>query len=418
MPKSTNWAWAVAIGAGSVLAITSLSQGRDEPRPATAPAPKEVPPNEAWLPKKIEYQKGKDPIIDGTVPSAFPDLVFVPPKWDGKYEHHEVFLKDLEAAYDRLLPRLRGSIVLKINTTDDELQRLLKGRLNQGVLEHCDFIAIENMPFRSGPKLSPLPFFECLKGIQDTALELWPGRPQELVPWLKELVTIAKDRERHMRFRVEAGALPPQFFHYSVRHRLKAETELWKVTNVNAQRDEATAPKDAARAKPTDGEWLADKKRPPSLFPDIVLPPPDKNDRDRKIRRAQFAKLCPRLTGNTGLKIEDGDSTLQKLLKARLHQGALEIHQLWDGAWEQGFQMVNTRSDCLNDMLAVLVELWGKGPKQLIPWLEELLVEAKEFERRMQLRADIGAVWQHELNQATRHRLKVEGELWKAKNAK
>ncbi|VTR92659.1 unnamed protein product [Gemmata massiliana] len=418
MPKSTNWVWATVIGAGSVLAAPPSSKGHDEPLPATAPAPKEAPPNEAWFPKKIEYQKGKDPVIDSTVPSVFPNLVFARPTWDGKDEHYDAFQKDLEALCDRLWPRMRGNIALKIGTTDNELQRLLKAQLNQELLGYRNFIVFEKMDW-SGPRLSPVPFFVCLKNIQTTVLELWTKHPQELVPWLKELVTVAKERERYIRVRVEASVFPPQYFHYAVRHRFKTETELWKATSINAQRDETRpAPKDAPRAKPAGSEWLADKKRPPSLFPDIVLPPPEKNDPDWKIRRAQFAKRCPRLNGNTGLKIEDGDSTAQKLLKARLHQGALETHQLWGQFWEGEFRTLDTRPDCLNDMLTVLDELWGKEPKRLIPWLKELLVEAKEFERYAELRAEARAIRPSELNQATRHRLKIEGELWKAKNAK
>jgi hypothetical protein len=72
--------------------------------------------------------------------------------------------------------------------------------------------------------------------------------------------------------------------------------------------------------------------------------------------------------------------------------------------------------DCLADMEATCLDLWGAQPKELIPWLEELVVLAKEFERATLLRVRTGTDPPHRLNAATRHRLRVEVALLDAKN--
>ncbi len=59
-----------------------------------------------------------------------------------------------------------------------------------------------------------------------------------------------------------------------------------------------------------------------------------------------------------------------------------------------------------------------KEPKELVPWLEELLVLTKKLERSTHLRVEAGAIRPMILNHAIRHRLALEAALWKVKNGK
>jgi hypothetical protein len=71
--------------------------------------------------------------------------------------------------------------------------------------------------------------------------------------------------------------------------------------------------------------------------------------------------------------------------------------------------------DCLADMETTVLELWGTQTKELIPWLEELVVVTKEFERFTYIRFLNGSDPPQRLNAASRQRLRVEATLWKAK---
>ncbi|MCI0701796.1 MAG: sigma-70 family RNA polymerase sigma factor [Planctomycetia bacterium] len=172
-------------------------------------------------------------------------------------------------------------------------------------------------------------------------------------------------------------------------------------------------------AKNTEGYKVKDgTDPPPSAFPDLAIPEPDPKDPERAEKyQAAFAKLCPRLHGTLAIKIEPTDDALRKLLKARLHQGVLQMIRIREiiriGNWDaRGWsEMI----ECLNDMQAVAVELWGNQPKELIPWLEELVVMAKEIERFTLIRIRLGSDPPQRLNAATRHRLAVETALLKAK---
>ena len=181
-----------------------------------------------------------------------------------------------------------------------------------------------------------------------------------------------------------------------------------------------------AKEKSPD-EWLPpfgpiDRNNPrlPTVFPDIATAPdPDPTDpKGREKRQQQLKNLCPRLFGTVVLKIEPNDDALQKLLKARLHQGTQEFQRYMTLSAIQG-QTANQNDfiECLSDMRAAATELWSGQPKQLVPWLEELLVVAKDFERYAIIRVLNGSDPPQNLNSATRHRLKVEAELWKAKRA-
>ena len=69
-------------------------------------------------------------------------------------------------------------------------------------------------------------------------------------------------------------------------------------------------------------------------------------------------------------------------------------------------------------MQVAATELWVRQPKELIPWLEELLIASKDLEQFMRLRVLNGTFSSEELHSATRLRLKIEAELWKANNPK
>jgi len=70
---------------------------------------------------------------------------------------------------------------------------------------------------------------------------------------------------------------------------------------------------------------------------------------------------------------------------------------------------------CLADMQVTVVELWADQPKELIPWLEEFVVMAKDYERFFRIRVEAGAEPPQRLNAASRRRLAVEAVLAKAK---
>jgi predicted DNA-binding protein (UPF0251 family) len=190
-----------------------------------------------------------------------------------------------------------------------------------------------------------------------------------------------------------------------------------------------------AKDQPDDKDWFPKLvvklnepiPKVPSAFPEIAIPddptPNDPNGREK--REEQFKILCPRLHGEVALKIEPNDDTLRKLLKARLHQGTLEFQRyrmlfmiLGLGQENKGQVDVKEFIECLFDMHATVTELWSGQPRQLVPWLEELLIAAKDFERFVLTRVKIGQVAPQSLHTATRYRLKIEASLWKAKNGK
>ena len=73
--------------------------------------------------------------------------------------------------------------------------------------------------------------------------------------------------------------------------------------------------------------------------------------------------------------------------------------------------------ECLLDMQSAAIELWA-GQKELVPWLEELLIASKEHAGYVRLGVFTGSRPPDELYAARRLRLKIEAELWKAKNPK
>jgi RNA polymerase sigma factor (sigma-70 family) len=180
-----------------------------------------------------------------------------------------------------------------------------------------------------------------------------------------------------------------------------------------------------AAEPPIEGNWIpdgqdqnkrADPKLVPSAFPDLKPP----TALDNPNYEAQLAKLCPRILGDAApITIEATDDNYRRLLKARIHQGRLELRDrrlvLQIGKWDSSFYVAMV--DCQEDMRAAAQELWANDAKALIPWLEEFVILAKEFERFTEARVRNGSDPPYALYSGQRHRLKVEAALWKAKNA-
>jgi hypothetical protein len=185
---------------------------------------------------------------------------------------------------------------------------------------------------------------------------------------------------------------------------------------------------DPAKDKAATDPWLPiqrimDRKNPPkrvpTLFPESTLPDPDPNDpKSRENWSVQLGHLCPRLSGKVVLKIDPNDTDLQKLLKARLHQGTLEYQRRRAPITHWTLWEMNGFIECLLDMRAAATELWSERPNELALWLEEFLVVAKEFERAACARVENGSIPPQDFNARTRHRLELETALWKAKNGK
>jgi hypothetical protein len=156
----------------------------------------------------------------------------------------------------------------------------------------------------------------------------------------------------------------------------------------------------------------------PSAFPELVIPEGDPKDpkADEK-REEQFKKLCPRLSGKAELRIEPTDDMLRKLLKARLHQGVWELvlvrEVIRTGSWNPQFR--GQVSECIADVRDTAVELFGGQPKELIPWLEEVVIQAKEWERMHLRRVQKGIDSAQAYAPVVRHRLKAEETLLQAK---
>jgi hypothetical protein len=212
-----------------VLAVCSAAFGAvfalaadDKP----APPAKDKPAKEDWLPKP-----GDNPSLRDTTnweklkpPTAFPELAVIQPDWNDP----KVFEKRDES-FAKLCPHFVGKSVITIEATDDLHRKLLKAGLHQ----ELDYMIRLRDIIRTGSWTSQF-FVGYLRGLANmeaTCLELWNGQPKELVPWLEELVVVAKEFERFQAMRVTSGTMPPQYFTATYRHRLRAEATLWKAKN-------------------------------------------------------------------------------------------------------------------------------------------------------------------------------------------
>ena len=168
------------------------------PLEVAAPVPPEAPIEGDWIPKKST----------DAVPSAFPDLT--PPK-------------DPEAAF----PLMRGKKPLIVTPTDDTLRRLLKARIHQCCLEAAGWF--DNELMRDDAAVSAR--LRCFTDLRAAIVELWADEPANLIPWLEELVLVAKYFEARVRA-ITSGATPGGITSKGLatvqRHRLEAEAALWK----------------------------------------------------------------------------------------------------------------------------------------------------------------------------------------------
>jgi RNA polymerase sigma factor (sigma-70 family) len=164
--------------------------------------------------------------------------------------------------------------------------------------------------------------------------------------------------------------------------------------------------------QPAAADWM--KSPPPTAFPDIKLPENGMGGTSLEL----LQKACPHIFGDTAPEVVATDDGYRRLLKARLQQGRLYMRRTWDviqaGRW--GVDHVFATFETLEDMRTVAGELWGNDPKSLTPWLEEFVVMGKAFERVIDRRVQVGTDPPQNLNTATRHRLKAEADLWRAKN--
>jgi RNA polymerase sigma factor (sigma-70 family) len=180
------------------------------------------------------------------------------------------------------------------------------------------------------------------------------------------------------------------------------------------------------KEKPTEEEWnpkRTDGKivgigQVATAFPELGLPKVDPNDPDQaKKYAADLAKLCPRVMGTSVVKIEPTDDALRKVLKAQLNCGVMQLERFLGmirrGAWVPAYY--SEMFECLADMQATASELWTSQPKELIPWLEELVLVAKELERVHCLRVLNGSDTPMRFLGATQYRLRAEAALLKAK---
>jgi RNA polymerase sigma factor (sigma-70 family) len=185
----------------------------------------------------------------------------------------------------------------------------------------------------------------------------------------------------------------------------------------------AENPTPPAKNAPADDDWIRKPevnktnvlKIQPSAFPELDVPEWDPNDKEGKRRQEQLAKLCPRLTGTITVTIAPTDDVLRKVLKARLHQGTLELQEIMALERRTGPVGSAVVYELLSDIQATVTELWRNQPKELVSWLEELVVMTKEIERFQRIRVVNQTIPSWTIYTAARYRLAVEAELIKAK---
>lgn len=159
---------------------------------------------------------------------------------------------------------------------------------------------------------------------------------------------------------------------------------------------------------------------PPSAFPEVG--PSEaalKSDDFGKLWKQNAERYCPRLLAKEPIAIEAADDPLRKHMKARLHHGCLEVQMLLKSHFQSGTGLeVAQLLRCLSDMEAAVADLWPAQPRERVPWLEDLVALAKFAERRTQVWVEKGMDRPEHLHTATRHRLRAEIELMRARAAR
>jgi len=184
-------------------------------------------------------------------------------------------------------------------------------------------------------------------------------------------------------------------------------------------------PNEQQPERPTAAAPPAKAERPPrkeensfakvfaTAFPDIKVPDPT----DPKA----LPTRCPHLFNlNDPVPVEAADDTYRRLLKAQLNAGAHQNTFAYARIEIGAFTVAEYDSFyiCLDEVRTVATELWAGDAKNLIPWLEEVVVMGKVLERFAEARVRNGADAPHQLDIAIRYRAKFEAALWKAKNPK
>jgi hypothetical protein len=121
--------------------------------------------------------------------------------------------------------------------------------------------------------------------------------------------------------------------------------------------------------------------------------------------------------------VEPADDPLQRVLKARLYRGVLEFQIFAAAMWAGGLSGADSATwrrhrDYLLEMAETAKELWAARPAELTPWLEELVVAAKQHERLSLQRVKNGTSPPQDALASQSGRLKIEAELWKATHPK
>jgi hypothetical protein len=224
---NAKWKWvavAVASGALGALGALALGHGRAPAGEADEPQPVAKEKSAEWIPKKVpkgDFTKFPEGYH---APTAFPELAVVgPDPTDPKFEEKR------EEQFAKLCPRFAGKVLITIEPTDGTYQKLHKARLYYGLV----YIATTRKVIRIG-KWAPQDFVAtlvALANMEAACQDLWGGQPKALVPWLEELVVVAKEVEQFTSRRVTEGIDPPQNLSQATAHRLRAEAALWKAKN-------------------------------------------------------------------------------------------------------------------------------------------------------------------------------------------
>jgi RNA polymerase sigma factor (sigma-70 family) len=159
---------------------------------------------------------------------------------------------------------------------------------------------------------------------------------------------------------------------------------------------------------------------PPSAFPEV-------GPSEAAIKSGEFGKLwkenaeryCPRVLATNPITISPDDDQLRKHLKARLYQGCAQVRRMIAADLVGAERPTSAdRIACLLDMEEVAKELWANDARELVLWLEDLVVLGKHYERYTRIRVEFGSESPSALHAATRYRLRAETELMRAKKRK
>jgi hypothetical protein len=203
----------LALGGGTLVGVAQMptSQPKGEPPPKVE-APPAAPPKEA-APQPPVPGRLNEPTWDGDIQrGAFPEI---------KFSGSEGFTK--------ACPHLFAPERIPADPTDDTYRRLLKASLS----ESSQFLVNVQSRKEAGRfQLSDLPpVVQCLEEIRRLVTELWANEPKTLIPWLEELLMMAKYYEQSTQAGVEAARESRTSLNLATAYRLRVEAALWKAKN-------------------------------------------------------------------------------------------------------------------------------------------------------------------------------------------